>query len=638
MATSSSKSKDERLSAHQIMRQHALASGPQISPSTDPVAANPTKDARQQQLVSATIDCIFQYGLQNTTVAKVTSAARLSAGIINFYFSSKDKLLLGVLESVRDEFCDALTHSQQPGDSPVEILNKLIDIHFDPEVSSPRKIAVWHAFSSASRHRADYTKICGEFDQQLEQLLISQFEQLRGLSKQWQYHPRALALGLTGILDSLWQENLYNPESFDPAAARQQCYEYLGSLFPDQFGDGDEAVDSIPVVNTEVKTSDLLPAWTYSNSEFFDLEIEKLFKPNWMLAGHVSELAHPRDYITFDGFGERALVVRGNDNRLRAFHNVCRHRGARLLEGSGNCPHSLSCPFHGWTYNLAGDLVGIPAKDTFDNLEPERNGLVELDMEVWMGFVFIRFQAGGESMKNLMAPVEDLVAPYDIAQMSSLEGTEFRELRPYNWKVIHDIDNEGYHVPVGHPSLQQLYGKNYSDDYIQHIPVSRGYLNEKPGKIWSVKQYQNLLPDYDHLPEDQRRLWLYIGIFPNMVIALYPDSIEFYMTIPRDTRSTWYVGRSFGLEDQRRETRAARFLNRRINYITDREDESFVDWLQEGMKSSAFPGQELSSLEQGVRGFHKAVQEVIPVANIADEPAPGSMKSVNTASFNLLTQ
>ena len=378
----------------------------------------------------------------------------------------------------------------------------------------------------------------------------------------------------------------------------------------------------------------LLAPWTYGSEEFLGLEVEVLFKRRWLLAGHVSDLPSARDYLTFNAFGESALVVRGNDNRLRAFHNVCRHRGARLLDDDlGQCPHRLTCPFHGWTYDLDGALLSVPAVDTFENLDLSENGLAPLRMEIWMGFIFVCFRGDDAtdvpSVAQSMQPAERLLAPYRMSDMMPIAGARFGETRPYNWKVIHDVDNEGYHVPLGHPTLQQLYGRDYRDELVAHIPVSFAYLNEKPGKLWSVRHYQKLLPGFDHLPAEQQRLWLYVGIFPNLVLAMYPDSMEFYMTIPVSAESTRFVGGAYALPDARREVRAARYLNARINRITDREDNAFVRRLQAGMKSSAFPEPHLSSKEPGVREFHDKIRRALPVANLAEAPPAGAVARVN---------
>jgi len=376
--------------------------------------------------------------------------------------------------------------------------------------------------------------------------------------------------------------------------------------------------------------SDLLPPWTYQSADFLQLEINELFKKNWICAGHISDLSTPNSYLTFDGFGERILILRNLNGELRAFHNICRHRGAPLVEGKGDqCPQMLSCRFHGWTYDRDGQCVAIPAEHTFPDINRAEKSLIPVEVEVWMGFVFIRITAGGPSLATQLDPVAHLIAPYQIENMLPLGESAYRETRPYNWKVIHDIDNEGYHVPVGHPSLQQLYGKSYTDTTIEGIPVSHAEINERTAKIWSVARYQNLLPAFDHLPEKNQRLWLYIGVYPNMVIGLYPESIEFYMTLPISVSETLYMGQRFGLQDHRRTVRASRYLCQRINEITDREDELYVRYMQESLQSSTKPSPCLSTIEGGVRDFHRQIQKSIPVSRLEKEPKYQSLEELN---------
>ena len=101
-----------------------------------------------------------------------------------------------------------------------------------------------------------------------------------------------------------------------------------------------------------------LPAWTYTSEELLELEREHLFRRHWQLACHQNDLPKPGDYLSFDLCGERALIVRGADGVVRAFHNVCRHRGSRVVgEPRGNCPRAIVCPFHGWSYQSGRDRL-----------------------------------------------------------------------------------------------------------------------------------------------------------------------------------------------------------------------------------------------------------------------------------------
>ena len=593
-----------------------------------------SRDYKCQQLIDATIKTISQFGLSKTTISKVTKQANMSAGIVNFYFSSKEQLLLGTLKAINDEFKEEIESAFSTHSTAMEVLERVIRTYFSDTLCDIDKIAVWSAFSSESAARQDYMDICGDHDSWFHAKLLIEFEHLCAQHNRPLNTAVPLSRGLEGIIDGYWQEYLYKPESFHRDDAINICLDYLHAVFDiSNNNEGSsklEKPDDNAVKKLESEHCDYMPTWAYYDEELLDLEKQHIFKKNWLLVGHINDVPNPRDYLTFDAVGERALIVRDNAGKIHAFHNVCRHRGAKLVDKpNGQCAHALTCPFHGWTYQLDGKLIGVPAENTFENLDKSLNGLVPLDLEIWMGFVFVRFSPGNISLAETMRPIEKIIAPYNIHSMQPISGTRYDEILPYNWKVIHDIDNEGYHVPIGHPSLQQLYGKDYSDRIINDIPVSYAYLNEKPGKLWSVKNYQNLLPEFDHLPKENQKLWLYPTIFPSMVLGLYPDSIEFYMTIPISTDKTLLRGGSYALTDNRKGMNAVRYLSRRINRITGREDESYVKWLQDGMQSSAFPEPNLSSIESGVQEFHQKLQKILPVMKLKQHPGQGKVSAIN---------
>ena len=619
-----------------------------VNPADRPGRPRPAtpKGRRRRQLMDATVRCISEYGLSGTTLARVAKTAGLSTGIVNFYFTGKKQLLLETLRDLSREYRAAMVSAFEFSDQPAEILRDVIRTHFAPQLCTPEKIAVWYAFSGESRARREYLSVCRDQDDWFRESLLKVVADLcrrDGAQKPGANFGTnsgahgntgavAIARGLEGLLDGYWQDFLYAPTKFNPQTAIATCEEYLAAFFG-----GPKAKPSASATPSfEHRIGDLLAPWTYRNDELLALEIQHLFKENWLLAGHISDLPEPGDYLTLDVFGEGALVVRGEDHRVRAFHNICRHRGAKLVEGDhGRCPRALTCPFHGWTYRLDGRLVGVPAEATFANLDKAENGLVPLAVEIWMGFVFVRFAGAGPSLADTMKPIAHRVARYRMHEMKPLPGTRFTERRPCNWKVIHDIDNEGYHVPVGHPGLRQLYGDDYRDASIGGVSVSLGHLNQKPGKSWSVRHYQKLLPSFDHLSPEQRRLWFYIGIFPNMVLALYPEQMEFYMTIPLGTESTRLRGGSYALPDfdgadrLSRAARATRYLGARINRVANREDDAFVRRLQRGLRSSAFPEPRLSSIEHGVREFHRQIQAILPVARLVNAPPAGGLARVN---------
>lgn len=137
-----------------------------------------------------------------------------------------------------------------------------------------------------------------------------------------------------------------------------------------------------------------MPAWTYNNAELTDLEINSVFLQSWLWAGHISELAEAGDYQCMEMANERALIIRGEDGVVRAFHNICNHRASRVVpDDKGHCRNALVCPFHGWSYHLDGRLKNIPRAETFPAIDKSTLGLKPIECELWHGMIFIRFLA-----------------------------------------------------------------------------------------------------------------------------------------------------------------------------------------------------------------------------------------------------
>ena len=387
-------------------------------------------------------------------------------------------------------------------------------------------------------------------------------------------------------------------------------------------------------VHGKVSRTDMLAPWTYRSEELTALELEALFLSDWLLAGHVSELPNSGDYTTFNIGGERAVLIRDEAGRIGAFHNVCRHRGSRVVSADrGHCQRTMVCPFHGWTYHLDGRLKQIPSPGTFNQLEIASNGLIPVELEMWHGFLFIRFRSGGQSLATRLAAVEEKVAHYRLSELLPLGSRRVVEL-PYNWKLIHDVDNEGYHVPSAHPSLHSLYGKDYRDSLMGDVPISTARVDENVSSFWSVNHYKKLLPSFDHLPKSEQRVWFYFAVFPNLVFVLYPEMVEFYMTVPVSAGKSLMIGQCFGLQDDRRETRAARYLNQRINEQTAREDENLVLWLQESFATSVYPRDNLSTLEFGVSYFHRQLKMKLPVLGLEMAPRADHLSALTQKMLN----
>lgn len=195
-----------------------------------------------------------------------------------------------------------------------------------------------------------------------------------------------------------------------------------------------------------------LPAHWYTDPGILKREREAIFARNWALFGPESEVAEPGTYRTDTVNGWPVFVVRGEDGRLRAFHNVCRHRGATLLtEEKGRCRLAV-CPYHAWSFDLTGRLVRTPNFGEEAGFDKSQFGLYPVAVDTWAGLVFIRIAADGPSLIEWLGSIPQLCADYPAAPDMEYWGS-FSLEGACNWKAYCDNTVEGYHLPTVHKRL-----------------------------------------------------------------------------------------------------------------------------------------------------------------------------------------
>ena len=190
-----------------------------------------------------------------------------------------------------------------------------------------------------------------------------------------------------------------------------------------------------------------LPPECYTSPEFFRREVGRIFLQNWQFVGREEQVAAPGDYFCFDGLGGSVIVVRGQDMRLKAYANSCRHRGSRLLDGSGECKR-IVCPYHGWSYRLDGSLVGTPGMQRVENFDPRDYPLIELPLETWAGFIFIHYADSPPPLSQHLGSMVDRFASHRPAQMRHVGSLEFDI--DANWKLLAENALEAYHTGTVH--------------------------------------------------------------------------------------------------------------------------------------------------------------------------------------------
>lgn len=380
------------------------------------------------------------------------------------------------------------------------------------------------------------------------------------------------------------------------------------------------AIRTAPRPNADPDADWSLPAWLYHDPDYFAVEMARVMRPSWQVVCHVSDIPAAGDWHTLEFLGESILVIRGGDEEVRAFTNVCRHRGSRLVDGSSGCAKKLVCPYHAWTYDLDGRLAGVPNRRDYPSLDMTASGLVPVELEIWRGFVFVRLEAGGPSVAAMMAPYEAMIETYRFDELRALGRVTMRP-RPVNWKNVADNYSDGLHIPVAHPGLTRLFGRGYGVEAETHVDRMWGELVERPSANLSERAYQHFLPAVAHLPDSHQRLWLYFKLWPNVAFDIYPDQIDFMQFLPVSPTETLIREISYALSDDRREMRAARYLNWRINRQVNAEDTALIARVQAGMASDSFTVGPIGESEVCLRNFARKIRELIPEAREHRKPA-----------------
>ena len=273
-----------------------------------------------------------------------------------------------------------------------------------------------------------------------------------------------------------------------------------------------------------------LPGWTYWDPEFFELERQVIFRKSWHLVCHVNDVPKSGDFLTFKFLNESDPDrPRGRTAVVRSFHNVCRHRAARLVGAEqGNCGKRITCPYHAWTYATDGRLVGVPLRAGYPGMNPNDYGLAEVEQEIWRGFVFVRFAPGLPSVADQMAPYAEELAGAPLEDLVPL-GPPRAQTRHVNWKNVADNYSDGLHIPVAHPGLSRVFGKSYAIEAREWVDKMSGELVDQPS---SAPPSGCTRSSSRHGPRRGTRPGPTTSSGRTRRIELYPDQIDFMQFIP----------------------------------------------------------------------------------------------------------
>ena len=304
---------------------------------------------QRQRLIEACISALHLYGPSHTTVEKVVAIAKMSPGIVRFYFDSKAAMMVASLQFLATEFEEKLLQPvAQLRATPVAALERLVDLYLDPEIASPRKVSVWYAFWGEASSRQEYYDICGQKDAGFAALVQELIERLIATGGLEHLDAGGVALGLIGVLEMLWQDFAFQSEqSIDRRGARARAMAYLRSVFPGHF-EGGATARALAAPGAAAHPGGVLAPWAYASEAARRIEREALFRPGAQLLGHARELEAPGTFLTADTGAERVLLVRAAAGSLHALRNACpRAPHALVLERRGRFAGDIVCPVHG---------------------------------------------------------------------------------------------------------------------------------------------------------------------------------------------------------------------------------------------------------------------------------------------------
>ena len=272
-----------------------------------------------------------------------------------------------------------------------------------------------------------------------------------------------------------------------------------------------------------------LPPACYTSEDLIGLEAETVFRRTWLGVGRADVVSAPGDYITLDIAGQSVILLRDREGVLRAFANTCRHRGARLLDGSGTC-RGLRCPFHSWAYHLDGRLAAAPHMDDVPGFDKSQNGLIAYRAEERLGFAFVCLDPHAPDLDAVLGDFATIHAPWPL---DKLVTTRRRETQvACNWKAFLDVFNDYYHLPFVHPdSINDVYAPPDPATPVRGHYASQFGATEGTGGLLTSQQ-DKALPQIPGLSGREAHGVRYTWVFPNMAFAAGTDALWVYEAYP----------------------------------------------------------------------------------------------------------
>ena len=376
----------------------------------------------------------------------------------------------------------------------------------------------------------------------------------------------------------------------------------------------------LDVVNNSIEKAHGLPNECYTSKDYTLIERKKLFEDKWIVAGVASSIPEIGDVKPIDILGMPILILRNKQNKIKVFHNVCSHRGVKLVSKSGKINSLIRCPYHSWSYSLDGELMATPHiggmnKHSADGFDKSKSNLKEIRSYIWLDLIMININQNEMSFEEYIKPLSDRwekfwpIKDRELIHHSNDFGY-FKLNAKCNWKFAIENYCESYHLPWVHPGLNS-YSKIEDHYHIQGLPnrfAGQGTVVYNPQFKGKEK-----LPSFPNWPKDKENIAEYVALFPNVMLGIHKDHYYAYWIEPINHEFTlehmelYYVGEQAA---QANKFKSLRKQNHKQWEDIQKEDVDIIQGMQTGRNSPSYNGGNFSPvMDNPTHHFHKWVAQ-----------------------------
>ena len=376
----------------------------------------------------------------------------------------------------------------------------------------------------------------------------------------------------------------------------------------------------LDVVNNSIEKAHGLPNECYTSKDYTLIERKKLFEDKWIVVGVASSIPEIGDVKPIDILGMPILILRNKQNEVKVFHNVCSHRGVKLVSKSGKINSLIRCPYHSWSYSLDGELMATPHiggmnKHSAEGFDKSKSNLKEIRSYIWLDLIMININQNEMSFEEYIKPLSDRwekfwpIKDRELIHHSNDFGY-FKLNAKCNWKFAIENYCESYHLPWVHPGLNS-YSKIEDHYHIQGLPnrfAGQGTVVYNPQFKGKEK-----LPSFPNWPKDKENIAEYVALFPNVMLGIHKDHYYAYWIEPINHEFTlehmelYYVGEQAA---QANKFKSLRKQNHKQWEDIQKEDVDIIQGMQIGRNSPVYNGGNFSPvMDNPTHHFHKWVAQ-----------------------------